>query len=233
MDINMLNFSHLYSQLGIMALPLLCCSLITLALLIERSIQLLLFSGCSHRSIRKSLNQLNKKDDQGINTLISSLKQRRALSAKGNAMLLAHRDFTKTLREDVAGLWLQEKRHQLRSGLRLLSLIGMISPLFGLLGTVLGLIDMFKDVAATTGSITPNILADGLGLAMRTTAIGLIIALPAISSAQLLGLWADRILSRLEHSLNYTNLWIEGVFVSVESQQSNSQTEKPRSEVIA
>lgn len=233
MDINMLNFSHLYSQLGIMALPLLCCSLITLALLIERSIQLLLFSGCSHRSIRKSLNQLNKKDDQGINTLISSLKQRRALSAKGNAMLLAHRDFTKTLREDVAGLWLQEKRHQLRSGLRLLALIGMISPLLGLLGTVLGLIDMFKDVAATTGSITPNILADGLGLAMRTTAIGLIIALPAISSAQLLGLWADRILSRLEHSLNYTNLWIEGVFVSVESQQSNSQTEKPRSEVIA
>ena len=132
-------------------------------------------------------------------------------------MPLAHRDFEKGLREDVAGLWLQEKRHQLRSGLRLLALIGMISPLLGLLGTVLGLIDMFKDVAATTGSITPNILADGLGLAMRTTAIGLIIALPAIASSQLLGLWADRILSRLEHSLNYTNLWIEGVFSSSDS----------------
>ncbi len=221
MEINMLNVSHLYSQLGIMALPLLACSLITLALLIERVIQLILFSGSSHRSIKKSLAQLSKDDDQNIYLLIMSLKNRRALSAKGNAMLLAHRNFTKVLREDVAGLWLQEKRYQLRSGLRLLSLIGMISPLLGLLGTVLGLIDMFKDVAATTGSITPNILADGLGLAMRTTAIGLIIALPAISSAQLLGLWADRIFSRLEHSLNYTNLWIEGVFINDEQDLSN------------
>ena len=227
----MLNFSHLYSQLGIMALPLLCCSLITLALLIERSIQLLLFSGCSNNSIKKSLMHLSKDDGQGIQTLIDSLKNRRALSAKGNAMLLAHRNFKKTLREDVAGLWLQEKRHQLRSGLRLLSLIGMISPLLGLLGTVLGLIDMFKDVAATTGSITPNILADGLGLAMRTTAIGLLIALPAISSAQLLGLWSDRILSRLEHSLNFTNLWIEGVFISNEPQHTLDKTVKTDSKV--
>lgn len=219
----MLNFSHLYSQLGIMALPLLGCSLLTLALLLERTIQLLLFSGCSHKKIQSTLTQLEKDDAQGIHSFIQELKKRRALSAKGNAMLLAHRDFEKGLREDVAGLWLQEKRHQLRSGLRLLALIGMISPLLGLLGTVLGLIDMFKDVAATTGSITPNILADGLGLAMRTTAIGLIIALPAIASSQLLGLWADRILSRLEHSLNYTNLWIEGVFSSNDSMSENIQ----------
>ena len=229
----MLNFSHLYSQLGLMALPLLCCSLITLALLIERSIQLLLFSGCSHRSIKQSLAQLDKNDEQGIETLITSLKHRRALSAKGNAMLLAHRNFAKTLREDVAGLWLQEKRYQLRSGLRLLSLIGMISPLFGLLGTVLGLIDMFKNVAATTGSITPNILADGLGLAMRTTAIGLIIALPAISSAQLLGLWADRIFTRLEHSLNYTNLWVEGVFTASENTKEKCEQGSISKEAIA
>ncbi|MDG4871030.1 MotA/TolQ/ExbB proton channel family protein, partial [Guyparkeria sp. 1SP6A2] len=62
-------------------------------------------------------------------------------------MLLAHHDFSKGLREDTAGIWLQDKRHQLHSGLRLLSLIGAISPLLGLLGTVLGLIEMFKGVA--------------------------------------------------------------------------------------
>lgn len=217
----MFNFSHLYSQLGIVALPLLCCSVITLALLLERTIQLLIYSGCSHNSIRKSLAQLDPTNGSGIDSLVDSLKKRRALSAKGNAMLLSHRHINKALREDVAGLWLQEKRYKLRSGLKILGLIGMISPLFGLLGTVLGLIDMFKSVAATTGSITPNILADGLGLAMRTTAIGLIIALPAISSAQLLGLWADRILARLEHSLNYTNLWIDGVFVTPSTNENN------------
>lgn len=46
---------------------------------------------------------------------------------------------------------------------------------------------------------------------MRTTAVGLMIALPAITSAQLLGLWADRVMAKLEHTLNYVNLWLEGV----------------------
>jgi len=77
---------------------------------------------------------------------------------------------------------------------------------------------MFKGVAATTGSITPNDLADGLGLAMRTTAAGLMIALPAISGAQLLGLWADRVLAQLEHTLNYVNVWLEGM--SIQTNQS-------------
>lgn len=70
---------------------------------------------------------------------------------------------------------------------------------------------MFKGIASSTGNITPNDLADGLGLAMRTTAAGLIIALPAISGAQLIGLWADRVIAKLEHTLNYVNLWLEGI----------------------
>ncbi|QTG97657.1 MotA/TolQ/ExbB proton channel family protein, partial [Vibrio furnissii] len=91
------------------------------------------------------------------------------------------------------------------------TLIGVISPLIGLLGTVLGLIEMFKGVAASSGNITPNDLADGLGIAMRTTAAGLMIALPAIAGAQLLSLWADKVMAKLEHTLNYVNLWLEGI----------------------
>jgi biopolymer transport protein ExbB len=122
-------------------------------------------------------------------------------------------------------MWLQEKRHQLNSGLRLLTLIGVISPLIGLLGTVLGLIEMFKGIAATTGNITPNDLADGLGLAMRTTAAGLLIALPAIAGAQLLGLWADKVMAKLEHTLNYVNLWLEGISLQHVSPEKNRPTQ--------
>lgn len=53
---------------------------------------------------------------------------------------------------------------------------------------------------------------------MRTTAAGLMIALPAISGAQLLGLWADRVLAQLEHTLNYVNVWLEGM--SIQTNQS-------------
>ena len=45
------------------------------------------------------------------------------------------------------------------------------------------------------------------------------IALPAISGAQLLGLWADRVLAQLEHTLNYVNVWLEGM--SIHTNQSS------------
>ena len=209
----MQQISYLQDQLGLMTWPLLICSALTAMIIAERVFQVMLSIGVGKRAIRRELNQISPTNNKEIEALAHSISGKRPLLCKGVSMLLAHHSFSKGLREDAAGIWLQEKRHQLHAGLRLLGLIGVISPLIGLLGTVLGLIEMFKGVAATTGSITPNDLADGLGLAMRTTAAGLMIALPAISGAQLLGLWADRVLAQLEHTLNYVNVWLEGMSI--------------------
>ncbi|MCG9726629.1 MotA/TolQ/ExbB proton channel family protein [Vibrio brasiliensis] len=207
------QINQLQQQLGLMTWPLVICSGLTLMIIVERVFQVIISLGVGKRAIRAELEKINPDNTQQIVALAEALAPRRPLLYKGVAMLLAHHTFAKTLREDAAGMWLQEKRHQLNSGLRLLSLIGVITPLIGLLGTVLGLIEMFKGVAASSGNITPNDLADGLGIAMRTTAAGLIIALPAIAGAQLLGLWADRVMAKLEHTLNYVNLWLEGMSI--------------------
>ncbi|MCY9854210.1 MotA/TolQ/ExbB proton channel family protein [Vibrio mediterranei] len=202
---------YLEEQLGLMAWPLIICSALTAMIIIERLFQIAISSGVGKSAIRQELNQASPVNEKEIEALAKDLVQKRPLLYKGVAMLLAHHSFAKSLREDAASIWLQDKRHQLHSGLRILGLIGVISPLIGLLGTVLGLIEMFKGIAAASGNVTPNDLADGLGLAMRTTAAGLIIALPAIAGSQLIGLWADRIVAKLEHTLNYVNLWLEGV----------------------
>ncbi|MGR5304726.1 MotA/TolQ/ExbB proton channel family protein [Vibrio mediterranei] len=202
---------YLEEQLGLMAWPLIICSALTAMIIIERLFQIAISSGVGKSAIRQELNQASPVNEKEIEALAKDLVQKRPLLYKGVAMLLAHHSFAKSLREDAASIWLQDKRHQLHSGLRILGLIGVISPLIGLLGTVLGLIEMFKGIAAASGNVTPNDLADGLGLAMRTTAVGLIIALPAIAGSQLIGLWADRIVAKLEHTLNYVNLWLEGV----------------------
>ncbi|NRA82362.1 MAG: MotA/TolQ/ExbB proton channel family protein, partial [Gammaproteobacteria bacterium] len=201
---------NLQAQLGPMTWPLLICSLLTVMIIIERLFQVMISLGVGKRDIRRKLAKISPTNAAAIESLVEELIPRRSLLYKGVAMLLVHQSFSKNLREDAANMWLQEKRHQLHSGLRLLTLIGVISPLLGLLGTVLGLIEMFKGVAASTGGIAPSDLADGLGLAMRTTAVGLLVALPAIAGAQLLGLWADRLVAKLEHTLNYVNLWLEG-----------------------
>lgn len=189
------QLQQLQTQLGLMTWPLIICSAITVMIIAERLFHVLISLGIGKKAIRKKLTSLDPTNGKDIEALANELSGKRPLLYRGVAMLLAHHSFSKSLREDAAGIWLQEKRHQLHSGLRLLTLIGVISPLIGLLGTVLGLIDMFDSIALSTGNVKPSDLADGLGVAMYTTAAGLLIALPAISGAQLIGLWADRVIA--------------------------------------
>ncbi|MEM0937149.1 MAG: MotA/TolQ/ExbB proton channel family protein [Pseudomonadota bacterium] len=71
-------------------------------------------------------------------------------------------------------------------GLRLLELIGLIAPLLGLLGTVLGMIQSFRSLELAAGSANASILAGGIWQALLTTAAGLIVAIPALIGATIL-----------------------------------------------
>jgi biopolymer transport protein ExbB len=71
--------------------------------------------------------------------------------------------------------------------IRLLELIAMISPLLGLLGTVLGMIQSFQELAAAEGAANASVLAAGIWEALLTTAAGLLVAIPAAVAASLLG----------------------------------------------
>jgi biopolymer transport protein ExbB len=73
-------------------------------------------------------------------------------------------------------------RHQLlglQRGLPALATITAGAPLLGLLGTVLGMINIFRAVASAGGSITEQ-LSSGISQALITTATGLIIAIPIL-----------------------------------------------------
>ncbi len=70
----------------------------------------------------------------------------------------------------------------LRSGLRALSLIATLSPLIGLLGTVLGMIEAFQALEAAGSRVDPAILSGGIWVALLTTAAGLIVAIPAAAA---------------------------------------------------
>lgn len=61
-----------------------------------------------------------------------------------------------------------------------LSDVAAISPMIGLLGTVLGMIQAFNVIAFQTGAVKPILLAGGISKAMVTTAAGLAIAIPAV-----------------------------------------------------
>ena len=63
-----------------------------------------------------------------------------------------------------------------------LEVIAQVSPLIGLLGTVIGMIDSFNELELGGSLVDPSILAGGIWTALLTTAMGLIVAIPALIS---------------------------------------------------
>ena len=71
---------------------------------------------------------------------------------------------------------------QLKKGLRVLNGVSTLSPLIGLLGTVVGMIQSFNDIATAGAMGQTQTLANGIALALLTTAVGLLIAIPAMAA---------------------------------------------------
>jgi biopolymer transport protein ExbB len=77
--------------------------------------------------------------------------------------------------------------------------IAAVAPLLGLLGTVTGMIATF-DVITEFGTGDPKLLSGGISIALVTTELGLIVAIPLLLGGNLLNSWAESIKDNMEHS---------------------------------
>ena len=68
---------------------------------------------------------------------------------------------------------------KLSHGIDFLSMIGSIAPLIGLFGTIWGIMSSFSAIGASS-STTLGVIAPGIATALSTTALGLIVAIPAV-----------------------------------------------------
>ena len=73
-----------------------------------------------------------------------------------------------------------EESVKLQQKIGYLSLIGNISPMMGLFGTVSGMIEAFQTIAKMGAAVTPAHLADGISKALVTTFLGLFVAIPTM-----------------------------------------------------
>jgi biopolymer transport protein ExbB len=81
--------------------------------------------------------------------------------------------------EERLQIALSQQKLFLERNLGILGTMAAVAPLVGLLGTVWGIMRAFRDMS-TTGSAAPSVVAAGVAEALVTTAIGLIIAVPAL-----------------------------------------------------
>ena len=84
--------------------------------------------------------------------------------------------------------------------------IASVSPLLGLLGTVTGMISTF-DIITEFGTGDPKLLSGGISIALVTTELGLIVAIPTLMFGSLLAAWSENIKMDMEvAALRITNI---------------------------
>ena len=157
-------------------LPILLCSILALAIILERSWALRqthVMPGGLLAKVRAWLQQ-DAVDADRLDALRNSSKLGQILAA-GLSPHCQTLDERKMAIEDAG----RRGAVELERFLAALGTIAMISPLLGLLGTVWGLIVVFDQIT-TTGLGQPSDLAGGIAQALITTAAGLTVAIPAV-----------------------------------------------------
>lgn len=112
---------------------------------------------------------------------------------------------------------------QLKKYLRLFNAISNLTPLLGLLGTVLGMIQTFNAISEAGAMGRPEMLAGGIGTALITTAGGLSVAIPAYSAYVYFLGRADKLILELDSQVS--NL-IELICAESQSSRSRSRARK-------
>jgi biopolymer transport protein ExbB len=95
-----------------------------------------------------------------------------------------------------------EQAMNLEHKISFVSLVGALAPMFGLLGTVDGMVAAFMKIAQSTTTPKPNELATGISQALVTTLIGLWLAIPAIACYAVLKNWLQRFNMEVDDEAN-------------------------------
>jgi len=181
---------------GIVMYPILLCSIIALAVFIER-----LWVLRRNRIIPGDFIQAIEAQIMG-----QDIKGAMALCEKDNSSI--SNIFLSGLKNAGKGMWLVKEAIEERGGresiilekrVGILSTIAQLTPLLGLLGTVSGMIKTFN-VITLQGVGNPTMLAGGISEALITTATGLCVAIPTLVCYRIVKDKADSLIFEMEEN---------------------------------
>ena len=160
---------------GWLMLPLLFCSIFTVAISIERYIrlkrglvlpnQLVMRKG---RDVQELIHQLEEHQNLQQTSLGSVFKEGADAASQGEAYARAQMEATAS-----------REIGYLEKNINFLGTLSAVAPLLGLLGTVAGIIESFLTIDLGAGT-DPAMMIPGLSKALITTAAGMVVAIPAL-----------------------------------------------------
>lgn len=160
--------------------PLIACSIVALALIIERFSSLRVARIAPPKLLDEvlSVTRASLPAPDVVNKLAANSLLGQVLAAGLRSVIQEPRISESNLRIafETAG---RAAAHRMERYLNTLGTIAAAAPLLGLLGTVIGMIEIFASQGGSTGG-NPQQLAHGISIALYNTAFALIIAIPSL-----------------------------------------------------
>lgn len=190
---------------GVVMIPLIICSVLALAIIIERFWQLR-YSKIVPEGLRESV-LYDYKQRSLTKEHVSAIQNTSPLGELFSVAILnikKERQLILSYLEDNG----RRIMHNLERNLNLLGIISSIAPLLGLLGTVFGIIKIFAVINEQGAATNASSLAGGIAEALITTAAGLIIAIPSLFFYRYFQRRLDEISYRMERE---TSIFLESL----------------------
>jgi biopolymer transport protein ExbB len=183
--------------------PLVACSILALALVIERFISLKTAKVAPPKLLDEALAVSRASVPSA--DVVNKLEQNSALGAVLASGLRALNSDPRVTEVDLRATMEHAGRtaaHSLERYLSALATIASAAPLLGLLGTVIGMIEIFGSQSPSGGTTggNPAQLAHGISVALYNTAFGLIVAIPSLIFWRYFRVRVDEYLLTLELS---------------------------------
>ena len=172
---------------GFMMIPLGICSVVTVAVLIERSLAFYRNNRIDSRSLRAKVRTMVAEDrlDEALTICASTPSPVAAVLLVGlqtyqrSLAMGVTRDMQRMMMEKAMDDYTPQALHVVELRLNWLATIANIAPLFGMTGTVTGMIRSFGSLAGA-GSLDAGVVGAGISEALVATASGLILALASL-----------------------------------------------------
>ncbi|MDY6880380.1 MAG: MotA/TolQ/ExbB proton channel family protein [Desulfatiglans sp.] len=162
---------------GILVGPILLCSVLALAIFLER---LIYFARLRVRDIGLVETSAQHVRENRLNQALNLVTGINSPIGRILTNVIEVIDQDRETTETVIIHSTDEEVREFSRYLQALATIGNITPLLGLLGTVLGMIKAFMVIQEMGGKVNAAVLAGGIWEAMLTTALGLAVALPTM-----------------------------------------------------
>ena len=161
---------------GWLMLPIILCSVVAIAIIAERFWSLRMDKVLPKHLVATVWNSVKNNTFQSSD--IEMISKQSALGKILSAGLINRNQPRERIKESIEERG-REVVHELERFLDILGTVASISPLLGLLGTVVGMISVFTSITAH-GVGDPSALAGGISQAMVTTAAGLSVAIMSL-----------------------------------------------------